>query len=62
MTYKITIDEETCIGCAACTIHCDNYEMDNAKAKVKQAEVKEIGCNQEAADSCPVDAIIIKKQ
>ena len=57
---KITIDKEKCIGCAACVVHCDNFEMKDNKAVVKQAEVKEIGCNKEAADNCPVDAIIIK--
>jgi len=59
MAFKIEVNEETCIGCGACT-SCDNFEMnDDNKAIAKQASVDEIGGNQEAADSCPVDAIKI---
>ena len=62
MTYKITIDKEKCIGCGACTAQCDNFEVkDDGKAYAKKAEVEELGCNKEAADVCPVDAIIIKE-
>ena len=61
MTYKITIDKEKCIGCGACTATCDNFEMKDSKAHAKQAEVEELGCNQQAADSCPVQAITIRK-
>ena len=59
--YKIEIDKEACIGCAACTAVCDNFEMDGDKAKPKKAEVDDIGCNQDAVDSCPTNAIKIKK-
>jgi len=62
MGYKIKVDEEKCIGCGACTASCDNFEMEGAKAKVVKAEVDEIGCNQDAADICPVDAIIVKEK
>ena len=62
MAYKITVDKEKCAGCGACT-QCDNFEMqDDGKAHAKKSEVEEIGCNQEAAEVCPVDAIIIKEQ
>ena len=56
---KITVTEE-CIGCGACTAACDNFEMKEGKAHPKQAEVEEVGCNKEAADICPVDAIKIE--
>jgi len=59
--FKIEINKETCIGCGACTAQCDNFEMDGDKAKAKKAVVDSIGCNQEAADICPVTAIKIKK-
>jgi len=62
MTYKINIDKEKCIGCGACTAQCDNFEMKGDKAVAKKKEVDEIGCNQEAADICPVEAIIVKKK
>ena len=55
--YKIEIDQEECIGCGACTA-CDNFELkEDNKAYVKQKEVLELGCNQEAADNCPVNCI-----
>ena len=59
--YKITIDKEKCIGCGACAAACENFRMDEDKAEPKQPEVKDLGCNQQAADVCPVQAIIIKE-
>ncbi len=59
--YNIELDEEQCVGCGVCTQECDNFEMDESKAKVKQSIVTDIGCNQKAADACPVNAIVIKK-
>jgi len=57
MPFKIEVDLEKCIGCGICT-SCDNFEMqDDGKAHAKQAEVDEVGGNQEAADSCPEGAI-----
>ena len=62
MAYEIFIDKKTCIGCGACVASCDNFEIgDDGKAAAKQKEVGDIGCNQEAADICPVDAIVVKK-
>lgn len=61
--YKITINEDECIGCGTCAALCaENYEMDdNGKAKVKNAEVDELGCNEEAKESCPVSCIKIEE-
>lgn len=59
--HKITIDKEKCIGCGACAAQCDNFEMDGDKAKAKKTEVSDIGCNQDAVDACPVEAIKITK-
>lgn len=59
--HKIEVDKNKCIGCGACAAQCDNFEMDGDKAKAKKAEVLDIGCNQDAADSCPVEAIKITK-
>jgi len=58
---KIEVDKEKCIGCGACAAACDNFELEEGKAKAKKAEVEELGCNQEAADACPVEAIKIIK-
>ena len=63
MTFKIEINKEECIGCGACVNACDNFELDEnqGKAIVKKSKIEGIGCNQEAADICPVDAIKVKK-
>ncbi len=60
---KIVYDKEKCIGCGACAAVCDeNWEMDGDKAKPKRTELNDVGCNQAAADGCPVECIkIIKK-
>ena len=58
---KIVQDIEKCIGCGACTT-CDNWELkDDGKAHPKRTEADEIGCNQEAADICPVKCITIEE-
>ena len=57
--FKIEVDKDACIGCGACTAQCDNFEMDGDKAKAKETEVDEKGCNEAAADSCPVSCIKI---
>ncbi len=58
---KIMQDHEKCIGCGNCVSACpSNWEMGkDGKAKPKKSEVKEIGCNADAAESCPVSCISI---
>lgn len=61
MTFKVEVDQEACIGCGACT-SCDNFEMnDEGKAEAKESEVKEAGCNKEAAENCPVNCIKVEE-
>ena len=60
--FKIKYDKEVCIGCGSCVSVCpNNWEMDGDKVKPKKKEVKDIGCNKEAEDVCPVEAIKIKE-
>lgn len=60
--FKIEQDRDACIGCGACTSVCpDNWEMKGDKSHPKETEVDDVGCNQEAADVCPVQCIKIKK-
>ena len=61
MAYKIEFDKEKCRNCGACT-QCDNWEIDdNGKVYPIKTELKEIGCNGDAADICPIGAIKIIK-
>ena len=60
---KVTVDEEKCIGCGACTSVWDNFEVKEKesgfKAVAKKEEIteKEVELAKEAAEICPVDAI-----
>ncbi len=59
---KIVQDADACIGCGACAAICpDNWEMKGSKSKPKKTELNDLGCNQQAADACPVQCIKIKK-
>lgn len=60
--FKIVQDREACIGCGACASVCDNWEMcDDGKSKPKKTLLDEKGCNEEAANVCPVACIKIEK-
>ena len=60
--YKIIHRINECIGCGACASVCpDNWVMKGDKSKPKKTELADAGCNQEAADVCPVQCIEIKK-
>ena len=62
MAIKIEQDRDACIGCGACTSVCpDNWEMKGDKSHPKKTALDDVGCNQEAADVCPVQCIKIKK-
>ena len=59
MAFRVEVDHGKCIGCLACT-RCNNFVCGNDfKAQAVRSEVEEIGCNQEAAEICPVGAITI---
>jgi ferredoxin len=57
---KVTVDEETCIGCEACVDACPEvFEMAGDKAVAKMSKVPDnlIKSCREAAEGCPVEAI-----
>jgi len=61
--YKIEHDRENCIGCGACASVCPaNWSMakDN-KSKPKKTDIddKDLKCNMDAANGCPVNVIHI---
>lgn len=61
---KATVDNELCIGCGLCAQTCPEvFQMSSDKVKVVVAVVpKNLEANcQEAADNCPVTAILIQK-
>ncbi|MDD3178604.1 MAG: ferredoxin [Candidatus ainarchaeum sp.] len=59
---KIKQDRNACIGCGACVSVCpENWEFKGNKPIPKKTEVKEIGCNRQAADVCPVRCIEIEE-
>jgi len=61
MTYKIVVDREKCQGIGACVGAApDVFELDNeAKAVVINAEGSDDDTILEAAEACPLDAIIL---
>lgn len=61
--YKVELDANTCIGCRACTVACENFVPAGDKAKVVNATIEQadLKANKEAEESCPVQAIKITK-
>jgi len=61
---KASINKEDCVGCGLCVDDCpDVFEMQEDVAAVKVEEVPEnlVNAVKEAAENCPVDAIIISE-
>lgn len=59
------IDKEKCIGCGSCTAICpDVFEMNNeGKAIVKKVDFNKYDeCIEDAKNSCPTEAISLKKK
>jgi len=60
---RVTVDEETCIGCGLCTETCPEvFELKDDKAIAKMEEVPEdlVESCREAAEECPVEAIQVE--
>ncbi len=60
---RVTIDEETCIGCGACEAACSEvFYMQDDKAKVKTGVNLQANadCIKEAAETCPVECIKVE--
>ena len=61
---KVEVNQDICIGCGLCTnIAPDVFSMnDDNKAQAKDGEIteKHQPLAEEAANSCPVSAIILK--
>jgi ferredoxin len=61
--FRIEHDRDACIGCGSCVSICPaNWVMaKDGKSKPKKTDLDDIGCNQEAADACPVSCIKVVK-
>jgi len=60
---KVTIDEETCVGCEVCVETCPEvFEMkdDKVYAKVNEVPKEVVNTCKEAAENCPVEAIQVQ--
>lgn len=61
---KIIFEREKCIGCGSCQAVCPKYWKLGEDSKVDflgSEELEEAECNQEAADSCPVQCIKVER-
>jgi len=61
---KVTVDEETCVGCETCAETCPEvFEMNDDKVRVKVDKVPAdaVESCREAAENCPVEAIQIEE-
>ena len=61
---KVRVDEEACVGNETCVEICPEiFKMQGDVAAAKMEEVPEEleGACKEAAESCPVDAILIEE-
>ena len=62
-TMRVTVDEETCIGCGLCAETCPEvFELKDDKAISKMEEVPEdlLESCREAGEECPVEAIQVE--
>jgi ferredoxin len=59
---KVFVDQDACIGCGVCENLCpDVFKVnDEGKAEALVAET-DLPCAQDAADSCPTQAISVEE-
>jgi ferredoxin len=55
----ITVDQAACIGCGACVALCPSVFEMNDEGKSIVISQDNVACAQEAATSCPVQAIAV---
>jgi len=62
MGYKVTVDEEKCIGCGECVDVCpvEVYEMQDGKSSPVNAD-ECLGC-ESCVEVCDQDAITVEEE
>ena len=62
MSRKITVNQETCIGCGNCQDVCPEVFSieDDGISHVKTGAPLNLECVKEAAENCPVTAITVE--
>lgn len=71
---KVILEKDKCIGCGSCEALCSKFWKLTGDGKVDllgstqktgtenyELEIKEVDCNQDAVDGCPVQCILIEK-
>jgi len=62
MAWKVTVDQDTCIGDAICASLCpDVFEMNDEGKAVAIVDTTDLECAKEAAEACPVAAITLEE-
>jgi len=61
LMYSIRVNREKCKGCGNCAKVCpENWRLfEDKKAHPIRVKVEKLGCNKEAMESCPYNAISI---
>lgn len=61
MSWLIDVDGQTCIGSGICAGTApDDFELVDGVARAKRGEVEQSEAVVDAAESCPVEAILVK--
>lgn len=61
MSWSIEIDANTCIGSGMCAgVAPDHFELVDGYASAKEDRVEPADAVVDAAESCPVEAILVK--
>ncbi|MDA3626716.1 ferredoxin [Saccharopolyspora oryzae] len=61
MSWSIEIDANTCIGSGMCAgVAPDHFELEEGYSVAKESQVEPADEVVDAAESCPVEAILVK--